>query len=101
LRHSAHRWRQGCQSYAPVAFYPQEDSWYLFPIRGWVDPRAIVSTTRTGDLPACSIVPQPTKPPRVFVDGIKLKIITGILLSFAWTFEAMGAIVDCGWDELE
>jgi hypothetical protein len=46
-------------------------------IRGWVDPRGIVrleglgklkkstsSWTRTGDLPACSIVPQPTTLPR-------------------------------------
>jgi hypothetical protein len=30
FRHSAYRWRQGCQPYAPAAFYPQEDSWYLF-----------------------------------------------------------------------
>jgi hypothetical protein len=30
FRHSAHRWRWGCQSYAPAAHYPQEDSWYSF-----------------------------------------------------------------------
>jgi hypothetical protein len=30
FRNSAHRWRQGCQAYAPDAFYPQEDSWYSF-----------------------------------------------------------------------
>jgi hypothetical protein len=30
FRHSAHRWRQGCQPYAPAAFYTQEDSWYSF-----------------------------------------------------------------------
>jgi hypothetical protein len=43
-------------------------------VRGWVDPRAIVrleglkkstlSGTWTGDLPVCSIVPQPTMLPR-------------------------------------
>jgi hypothetical protein len=30
FRHLAHIWRQGCQPYAPAAFYPQEDSWYSF-----------------------------------------------------------------------
>jgi hypothetical protein len=30
FRHSAHRWRQGCQPYAPTAFYSQEDPWYSF-----------------------------------------------------------------------
>jgi hypothetical protein len=30
FRQSARRWRQGCQPYAPAAFYPQEDSWYSF-----------------------------------------------------------------------
>jgi hypothetical protein len=30
FRHSAHRWWQGCQPYAPAAFYPQEDTWYSF-----------------------------------------------------------------------
>jgi hypothetical protein len=28
--HSAHRWRQGCQPYAPASFYPQDGSWYSF-----------------------------------------------------------------------
>jgi hypothetical protein len=67
--HSANRWRQGCQPYAPDAFYPEEVSWYSFLLRGWVDPRAIVrleglgklkKSISSGDLPACSIVPQPT-----------------------------------------
>jgi hypothetical protein len=68
-RQSAHRWWG--QPYAPVAFYPQEDSLYSFLLRGWVDPRAISAAgriwsrekcndigNRTGDLPACSIVSQ-------------------------------------------
>jgi hypothetical protein len=29
-RQSAHRWRWGCQLYAPAALYHQEDSWYSF-----------------------------------------------------------------------
>jgi hypothetical protein len=29
-RQSAHWWRCGCQSCAPAALYPQEDSWYSF-----------------------------------------------------------------------
>jgi hypothetical protein len=49
----------------------------LISVRGWIDPRVTVrldllgklkestsSETRTGDLPTCSIVPQPTALPR-------------------------------------
>jgi hypothetical protein len=56
---------------------PEKSLVFIF-VRGWVDPRAIVpleglgyiekiftlSGTRTGDLPACSTVPQPTTLPR-------------------------------------
>jgi hypothetical protein len=58
-------------------FYPQEDSWYSFLLEAESTPRAIVrlkglgklkkftsSGTRPGDLPTCSIVPQPTTLPR-------------------------------------
>jgi hypothetical protein len=27
---------------APPPFFPHENSWYSFLLRGWVDPRAIV-----------------------------------------------------------
>jgi hypothetical protein len=55
------------------AFYPPGRFLVLISVRGWVDPRAIVrleglkksilSVTWTGDLPVCSIVPQPTTLP--------------------------------------
>jgi hypothetical protein len=38
FRHSAHRWRQGCQPYAPAAFYPQEASWYSFLLEAELTP---------------------------------------------------------------
>jgi hypothetical protein len=46
-RQSAHRWRWGCQPYAPAALYPREDSLYSFLLRGWVDP-----VTKSGIEPA-------------------------------------------------
>jgi hypothetical protein len=102
FRHSAHRWRQGCQPYAPAAFYPQENSSYSFLLRGRVDPKVMMqleglgklkkstsSRTRTGDLPACSIVPQPTTLPRAptITQGTILFIVTIVKASrptFQW-----------------
>jgi hypothetical protein len=75
---SAHRWRWCCQPYVPAALYPQEDSWYSFllepestrgPQCGWKDQLNWKSNdlieNRTRDLPACSILSQPTTLPRV------------------------------------
>jgi hypothetical protein len=37
-RQSAHRWRWGCQPYALVTFYAQEDSWYSFLLEAESNP---------------------------------------------------------------
>jgi hypothetical protein len=72
FRHSAHRWRQGCQPYAPAAFYPQRTSWNSFLLEAESTPgleglgklkKSTSSGTRSGDLLACSIVPQQTTLP--------------------------------------
>jgi hypothetical protein len=77
-RQSAHRWRWGCQSYAPAAIYAPGRFLVLISVRGWIDPRITMGLkglgklkkfnyligTPTCDLPACSIVPQPTTLPR-------------------------------------
>jgi hypothetical protein len=77
-RPSAHRWRWGCQSYSPSAFYTPERFLVLISVRGWSSPAAHsaawniksieksndLNGIRTRDLLACSIVPQSTKFPR-------------------------------------
>jgi hypothetical protein len=56
------------QPYAPAAYYPQENSWHSFLLETESTPeleelRKFIKSTssgiRTGDLPACRIVPQP------------------------------------------
>jgi hypothetical protein len=42
LRQSDHRWRRGCQPYAPDALDPPRRSLVPISVRGWVDPRAIM-----------------------------------------------------------
>jgi hypothetical protein len=73
-RQSAHRRRWGCQPYAPAALYPPGRSWYSFLLEaesvpglerlGKLNKSNDLIGNRTRDLPACSIVPQPTMPPR-------------------------------------
>jgi hypothetical protein len=69
---------------------PQEDSWYSFLLRGWVNPGALVLLegyqlkksndligNRTRDLQDCSIVPQPTTlplAPRAWLVKLKTKL---------------------------
>jgi hypothetical protein len=51
-----------------LSAFPQEDSWYSFLSEAGSTPGA-----RTHDLPACSIVPQPTTLPRA--PFLMLKIV--------------------------
>jgi hypothetical protein len=70
--------RRNCQTYTSAALYPQEDSWYSFLLEAESTPgpqwaaRKIRSIeklnylirNRTRELPAFTIVPQCTTPPR-------------------------------------
>jgi hypothetical protein len=96
-RHSARRWRWGCQSYAPAALYPRKipgnNFWYRLSwprghsaagrIRSIEKSNELIGN-RTRDLPACSIVPQPTTLPRE--TGIYFKVLNSKEKSLSCSF---------------
>jgi hypothetical protein len=70
-RQLAHRGELGCQPYAPAMLYPQTELLELISLRDWVNTRTMVQLeklekfsdlikTLTCNLPACSIVLQPS-----------------------------------------
>jgi hypothetical protein len=71
-------------------------------VRGWVEPRAIVrleglgklkrstsSGTRTSDLPACSILPQPSTLPRALLHLVLSLRLVDLHLHFPLRFHGM------------
>jgi hypothetical protein len=82
-------------------FLPPRRFLVLISVRGWVESRAIVrleglgklkkstsSRTRTGDLPACSLEPQPTTLPRA---PKSLSACTGLINMFSrWNMDTGG-----------
>jgi hypothetical protein len=82
------------------ALVPRDNFWYSF-VRGWINPRAIMRLealgklkekinylirTRTRDLPACSIMPQPAMLPcaPAFLYVLFPAIIWGPIDQFSW-----------------
>jgi hypothetical protein len=102
-RQSAHRWRWGCQPNVPAAFYPPGRFLVLISVKKLSRPQGHSAAgrirsiekihligTRIRDLPACSIVPQPTTLPSEIKNWYdKFNICLIFPNSFVGVYEAL------------
>jgi hypothetical protein len=108
-RQSAHRWRWGCETYAPTALYSPGRFPVLISVGGWVDTRTIMHLevlckfkdksnyligNRTRGLPACSIVPQPTTLPHapISLQYFKYLILCYLMKIYLLGYNAVSAV---------